>query len=254
VEDRRTNPAEPVSNRLGEYESRIVQRTLGAAGCPAAILEAREEQDARLARRIRGRFLAIADIGCGSGYHGSIFAPASRLYHGFEIAPELADRARARWRRDELDHAEIFVGDAADARLEDELYDVVLCLYFTAGNLRDPANDLSVYTDDYLDENPKFIRVVANFYEATKPGGSMFLTVYKDVPAAEQAQREFYEATGQHVVTPRGLRFVATKENFWSARWTKRSMLSNLAACAIGEDRVRFVDLNSIAWMVEIGK
>lgn len=82
----------------------------------------------------------------------------------------------------------------------------------------------------------------------------MFLTVYKDVPEAEASQIDFYEHTNQHVVTPRGTRFVATAENFWSARWTKESLSSNLKACAIAENDVMFHDLNHIAWLVELKK
>ena len=82
----------------------------------------------------------------------------------------------------------------------------------------------------------------------------MFLTIYKDVPEAEDAQIDFYEHTDQHVVTSRGGRFVATAENFWSARWTKKSLLSNLKACGIAKTDVMFHDLNHIAWLIEIGK
>ncbi len=82
----------------------------------------------------------------------------------------------------------------------------------------------------------------------------MFLTVYKDVPAAVAAQIDYYSNTGQHVVSPEGSRFVATAEGFWSVRWTKDSMLSNLGECGISPTEVIFHDLNAIAWLVEIKK
>jgi hypothetical protein len=93
---------------------------------------------------------------------------------------------------------------------------------------------------------------MSRFYRSLRSGGSMFLTIYKDVPEAEAAQIDFYEHTGQHVVTPPGSRFVATAEGFWSARWTQASLLSNLSACGIASDAVTFNDLNSISWLVEI--
>ena len=79
-------------------------------------------------------------------------------------------------------------------------------------------------------------------------------TLYKDVPEAEAAQVDFYEHTGQHVVTPSGSRFVATAQGFWSARWTRDSLLSNLDACGIRPDAVAWNDLNDIAWLVEVVK
>jgi len=237
-----------------ESENEAVKRTLESSYCPEPIRQARERQDRILRERCRHGSYKIADIGCGNGYHAVMFAPFSLLYHGFEISPAIAETARALWQREKVDNAQVFVGDAAEAELEDEFYDLVLCLYFTPGNFRDKSNDLSLYSDAYLDRNPRFIRVVSRFYRAMKIGGLMFLTIYKDVPDAEAAQIDFYENTGQHVVTPPGSRFAATAEGFWSVRWTKDSMLSNLSECGIRTHAVMFNDLNAIAWLVEIKK
>ena len=243
-----------MSNSLRQSEARVMLKALESSYCPEPIKEARERQDEILIERFRGRPYVIADIGCGTGYHGSIFAPACRLYHGFELSTDIAAVAQDRWGRAGLNNTELFLGDAAQAKVPDNFYDLVFCLYFTPGNLREPSMDLSVYTDAYLDQNPSFIAIFSNFYRALKPGGLMFLTVYKDVPEAEDAQIDFYEHTDQRVVTPRGGRFVATAENFWSARWTEKSLLSNLKACGIAENDVMFQDLNHIAWLVEISK
>ena len=243
-----------MSDSLRESEDRAVLKALESSYCPEPIKEARERQDEILIERFRGHPYAIADIGCGTGYHGSIFAPACRLYHSFEVSTDIAEIARQRWRKEGLDNTELFLGDAAQAETPANFYNLVFCLYFTPGNFREPSADLSVYTDAYLDQNPSFIAIFSKFYRSLKPNGLMFLTIYKDVPEAEEAQIDFYEHTDQHVVTPRGARFVATAENFWSARWTQESLLSNLKACGIAESDVIFGDLNHIAWLVEIRK
>lgn len=243
-----------MTDSLRESEARAVLKSLESSYCPAPIKEARGLQDEILNERFRGQPYAIADVGCGTGYHGSIFAPACRLYHGFEISAHIGNIAQERWCEEGLNNAELFLGDVAQAKLSDNFYDLVFCLYFTPGNFREPSTDLSVYTDAYLDQNPSFIAIFSNFYRALKLGGLMFLTIYKDVPEAEEAQIDFYEHTDQHVVTPRGGRFVATAESFWSARWTEASLLSNLKACGIAEPDVMFHDLNHIAWLVEISK
>jgi SAM-dependent methyltransferase len=245
---------ECVGNISRESEDEAVKRTLESAYCPEPIKQAREQQDRILSKRLRHGPYKIADIGCGNGYHAVMFAPFSLLYHGFEISPAIADTARALWQKENIGNAQVFVGDAAEVELEDEFYDVVLCLYFTAGNFRDKSNDLGLYSDAYLDRNPRFIRVVSRFYRAMKIGGSMFLTTYKEVPEAAATQIDFYEHTGQHVVTRPGSRFVATAEGFWSVRWTQRSMLSNLSEGGISPDDVVFNDLNAIAWLVEVKK
>jgi SAM-dependent methyltransferase len=235
-------------------EDDAVLKTLGAAYCPPRIREARERQDALLLEKFRGRSLAILDVGCGDGYHGSLFAPSAIAYHGIEIAPDIARLARDRWTREGLSRAELFLGDVAEIDLTPGFYDVAWCLYFTPGNLRDIFEDLSLYDDAYLDNNPKFVSTISRLLASLKPGGRIFLTVYRDVPEAEADQIDFYEHTGQHVITPRGSRFVATAERFWSARWTKGSMLSNLAAAGVSSESVRFHDLNEIAWLVEVDK
>jgi len=243
-----------MGNISRESENEAVKRSLESSYCPESIRQARERQDKILRERLRFGPYKIADIGCGNGYHAVMFAPFLLLYHGFEIAPAIAETARDQWRKENIINAQIFVGDVAEVELEDEFYDIVFCLYFTPGNFRDQSDDLSLYNDAYLDRNPRFIRVLSRFYQAMKSGGSMFLTIYKDVPEAEAAQIDFYENTGQHVATASGSRFVATAEGFWSVRWTQTSLLSNLSACGIGPDDVVFNDLNAIAWLVEIKK
>jgi len=239
-------------SRLGEYRSESVQRTLDNRYVHPDIVEARLNQDYMIRERFEGMPLAFADIGCGNGYHGEIFGPASTLYHGYEISPAMAEQSRGKWQN--LPNAKVFEGDASKVELTPDMYDVVWSLYFTSGNFREEFDDLNLYTDAYLDKNPAFINIVRNFYSALKPSGKFFLTVYIDKPETEAAQRKFYEMTGQKVVTPLGSRFVATEESFWSVRWTKESMLSNLAACGVREDQVQFNELNDIAWLVEITK
>jgi len=248
-------PANDVQkNELGEYEAESVQKTLIDSYVPAPILEARKVQDKIVTERFRGKKLAIADIGCGDGYHGEIFAPDAELYHGFEISSAMARQTSERWAENGLDNAKVFHGDAAQINLEPNTYDVAWSLYFTPGNFREEFDDIRKYDDEYLDANPQFIKIIGNFYNALKPGGKIFLCVYKDSPKTEALQRKFYKDTGQEVITPLGSRFVATKENFWSVRWTKRSMLSNLAECGIKPEQIIFNDLNGISWLVEIVK
>ncbi len=237
---------------LAEYQRLSVQQTLNNKFVPVPILEARNIQDALIRERFEGQELAIADIGCGDGYHGEVFGPDARFYHGFEISSEMAQKSRERWQ--DIDGARVFEGDARSLLLPTNTYDIAWSLYFTSGNFRQEFEDINLYDDAYLDKNPAFIAIVNRFYEALKQGGKLFLTVYKDVPKTEAAQREFYQKTGQTVVTPLGSRFVATKEDFWSVRWTEESMLSNLRACGIEPGQVVFNDLNDVAWLVEVTK
>lgn len=218
------------------------------------ILQARKRQDEFLLGRFKDKALAIADLGCGDGYHASLFATAGGRYDAFEFAPDMARLARERFQREKLCNATLYQLDLASYEPETAAYDVVWCLYFTPGNFRDRFTDIRQYTDDYLDNNPVFATIFSRFYTALKNPGHMFLCVYKDKPETEAAQWDFYLKTNQHPITPKGSRFVLTAEGFWSARWTRRSMLSNLSNCGIEPDQVEFHDLNEIAWLVEVIK
>lgn len=244
----------PLKNELGEYENDAVQKTLDNSYVPAPILEARKVQDRIIIQRFKGKKYNFADIGCGDGYHGEIFAQEGNEYHGFEISSEMARKTRKSWLDSGLRNTKVTEGDAGKAKLQEDFYDVVWSLYFTSGNFREEFDDIGKYDDAYLDKNPAFISIVKNFYGALRKGGRLFLTVYKDLPETEEAQRTFYKKTGQKVITPLGSRFVATAENFWSVRWTEKSMLSNLAECGIEADQVKFNDLSSVAWLVEVTK
>ncbi|MDH3645865.1 MAG: class I SAM-dependent methyltransferase [Gammaproteobacteria bacterium] len=243
-----------MADRLRELENDTLQNMLLGDYVPDAIHGARQRQDEYMIDRFRDRNLRIADIGSGDGYHGSIFAPGCELYHGYEIAPRLVQMSRERWEKEGLDNARVFSGNVAEAKLQDEFYDLVICMYFTPGNFRDVSTDLTMYTDDYLDHNPVFIQIISSFHRALRHGGAMFLTVYRDVPEAEAAQFDFYTTTGHPPISPKGSRFVATSDAFWSVRWTRESMLSNLADCGIDSATVTFHDLHEIAWLVEIEK
>lgn len=243
-----------MTDRLRASEDAVVLKALHASYVPEVILDARARQDRILTERFVGKARRIADIGCGTGYHGSMFAPWAEVYHGFEISPEIAQLARERWQKEGLANAEVIVGDVGKAELQRDFYDLVLCMYFTPGNFREKSEDLGIYDDAYLDANPAFTGVFTRFHAAMSGGASMLLVVYKDTPDAEAAQIDFYEQTGATVITSPGSRFVATAENFWSVRWTGESMRSNLRACGIRDDEIVFHDLNPISWLVEVRK
>ncbi|MDD4352542.1 MAG: class I SAM-dependent methyltransferase [Candidatus Gracilibacteria bacterium] len=153
----------------------------------------------------------------------------------------------------------IVEGDAAKAKMSPEIYDRVICCFFTSGNFRD--EDRKVYDKQYLDRMGKFIEIYNNFYGALKPGGKIFFSIYRGDEEsnsfAERTQRDFYRKCGLDLITGVGSPFVATRQgNFWSRRWTKESVLKNLAYCGISADQVSFHKLGKgdIGWMVEIRK
>lgn len=244
-----------VSN-AGEYDNGdSVEKTLNSElHCSGPIHEARMKQDKMLKDMLLGKNLCVADIGPGDGHHGVWFGKDCKCYHGFEISNKMANICEKVWDTPELLNNKIFHCDASTVELKDIFYDIVHCSWFGSGNFRNPNLKLEEYDDNYLNHNPEFQAIISNFYKALKIAGHMFLCVYKDKPLTEEEQWKFYESTGQTIITKKGSRFVATKEDFWSVRWTKESMLSNLSDCGIQSNQVKFNDLSEVAWYVEITK
>lgn len=234
------------------YDDPGVRKTLDSVNAPWLIRSARQAQDELLRRRYEHRAIRIADIGCGEAYLADVFAAECRLYHGYEVSPEMVTRARERCAK--FPNVEIIAGDARQAKLASDTYDVVWCTYFTGGNLREPRAVLSEYDDLYLRENRYFIDVMRRFFATLAEGGALLLTLYKDTPQAEAAQRSFYARTDQLVLSDVGSRFVATDRGFWSARWSKRRVRAHLEKAGVPRKHVSFVDLNEIAWLVEARK
>jgi|GEM_PF-417888 len=232
-----------------EYDDPSVRATLEASNIPWLIRKAREAQDDLLWKLYGSRAVRIADIGCGNGYHAAMFAARCSLYHGYERSSKMVEAARVSCAG--FDNVTIIKGDAHDVKLESERYDVIWSLYFTAGNLREIRETLSDYDDAYLKENTYFIEIIRRFFAVLEEGGSLFLTVYKDTPQAEEAQRSFYWRTDQIVLTDVGSRFVATDKGFWSMRWTREGILDHLEKANVPRANVTFIDLNEIAWLVE---
>ena len=112
-------------------EDEAVKGTLLSSYTNPLIKQARDRQDRILFERFEGKALDIADLGCGDGYHGEHFAPAGGIYHGYEIAPQMARLATRRWQEAGLENARLILGDLAAARPERESYDLVFCLYFS---------------------------------------------------------------------------------------------------------------------------
>lgn len=232
-----------------EYDDPGVRATLEESSIPWLIRQARETQDRLLSERYEGRAVRIADIGCGDAYHAKVYAPHCAFYHGYEISPDMVKAARRHCAG--LQNVEIIEGDAYQTMLRSERYDVAWCLYFGGGNLREFREVLTDYGEAYLDENTRFIGIIRKFFAALEEGGSLFLTLYKDTPQAEEAQRSFYWRTNQFVLTDFGSRFVATDKGFWSVRWTQASVLSHLEKAGVDRANATFTGLNEIAWLVE---
>ena len=145
--------------------------------------------------------------------------------------------------------------DAADLDKWEKKYDMVITTWFTAGNF---------YPDDFpfdsykgsgsrldLSSNKKFTRIIQNAYNLLNPGGEVLIgACYKDNNATRLKQEESYAKMGMVVITDEKDSFTATKETFWSQRFTKEKLFSYLSF--ISQDKFIFTSLDTYEYAMQV--
>jgi len=138
-------------------------------------------------------------------------------------------------------------------------HDLVICTWFTPGNFYPDGFSFEQYehssekTD--LTVNTKFTTIFSSAYQLLYPGGEIVLgACYKDNEATRQKQEASYRKMGMTVITDERDSFTATREGFWSQRFTREKLFSYLPF--IPKDAFRFTSLDTYeyAWQVRIKK
>ncbi len=112
-------------------------------------------------------------------------------------------------------------------------YDLVITTWFTAGNFYPEGFPFDTYksTDKKLDltTNPKFTAIFKNAYELLVAGGEILIgACYIDNEATRLKQEESYRKMGMTVITDENDSFTATKEGFWSQRFSREKLYQYL--------------------------
>lgn len=145
--------------------------------------------------------------------------------------------------------------DAKELDNLDTKYDMVITTWFTAGNF---------YPDDFpfdnykgsgkrldLTTNKKFTSIFNKAYNLLLPGGEIVIgACYKDNDATRLKQEESYQKMGMTVITDEEDSFTATKEQFWSQRFTKEKLFSYLDF--IPKDKFTFIDLDPYEYAMQV--
>ena len=145
--------------------------------------------------------------------------------------------------------------DAANLDTWDKKYDMVITTWFTAGNFH-PENfpfDSYKNSDKKLDltTNEKFTTIFRNAYNLLNPGGEVVLgACYLDNEPTRLKQEESYQKMGMTVITDEADSFTATKEKFWSQRFTKEKIFSYLNF--IPEDKFTFTPLDTYEYAMQV--
>lgn len=147
--------------------------------------------------------------------------------------------------------------------LPEKKYDLIICTYFTPGNFKpdkikieaDKNNRIIPYPKESLKPNKNFIKVFKSAYEMLYPNGEIFLgSVYIDTDENRKRQEEFYKKCGMTVITSENDEYTATKEGFWSERFTKEKVYKYFSF--VSKEKIKFISLDnySFAWSIIVSK
>lgn len=157
------------------------------------------------------------------------------------------------------DKVKAYLFEATDLDKWEKKYDLVITTWFTAGNF---------YPDDFpfetygisgerleLSKNEKFEKIFSNAYNLLHPGGEVVIgACYIDNDSTRQKQEESYRKMGMTVITDSKDSFTATRQRFWSQRFTKEKLHSYLHFVDPRKIIITLLDTYNYAMQVRIKK
>ena len=153
------------------------------------------------------------------------------------------------------DKVRAFFLDAKDLNKLNKKYDMVITTWFTAGNFYPDDFPFDTYKDAGkrldLTTNKKFTSIFKNAYDLLHAGGEIVIgACYKDNDATRLKQEESYQKMGMTVITDEKDSFTATKDQFWSQRFTKEKLFNYLDF--IPQDKFKFISLDTYEYAMQV--
>lgn len=222
-----------------------------------ALKEVIHELAQRLQRPIR-----ILDIGVGSGRIIQNLHDIPEMwqliahYTGTDNASLCLDLASKMVRNLGInDKVTLLQVDAVALDQVNATFDLVITTWFTAGNFYPDHFDFEGYekTSEKLNLtfNSKFTAIFAKAYELLQPEGEIVLgACYKDNHATRLKQEFSYKKMGMTIITSPDDSFTATKERFWSQRFTKEKLITYLPF--ISANQISFKDLDTYEYAMQV--
>ncbi len=134
-------------------------------------------------------------------------------------------------------------------------YDMIITTWFTAGNFYPDNFPFDNYKSSEnrfeLKTNTKFTNIFKNAYSLLNQGGEIVIgACYLDNVETRIKQEESYRKMGMTVITDEEDSFTATKEGFWSQRFTQEKIFSYLSF--VDPDRISFIPLDTYKYAMQV--
>jgi ssRNA-specific RNase YbeY (16S rRNA maturation enzyme) len=207
--------------------------------------------------------LSVLDIGIGDGRIPKHLSGIDELwnvvesYDGIDVAKNCVDISKKLAKDMKIeDKVKVNLLDAVNLKKLNKKYDLIISTWFTVGNFYPFDFDFKKFTPGYdMTTNDKFTMIFKQAYEMLKPNGEIIIgSMYMDNESARKKQEESYRHFGWTVITDERDCFTASKEGWWSQRFTKKRVYDYLSF--IPRNKISFIPLDTYdyAMMVRIKK
>ncbi len=153
------------------------------------------------------------------------------------------------------DKVKAYLFDATHLHQWQKKYDLVICTWFTPGNFYPDDFSFETYASSAgrldLARNKKFETIFGSAYNLLNPGGELLLgACYIDNESTRLKQEESYAKMGMTVITSAEDSFTATREGFWSQRFTKEKMIQYLSFAL--PEKISFTPLDTYDYAMQV--
>ena len=145
--------------------------------------------------------------------------------------------------------------DATDLSNWNKKYDLIITTWFTAGNFYPDDFDFNNYEKSGnnldLSRNEKFEAIFSSAYNLLNPDGEMVIgACYKDNESTRKKQEKSYLKMGMTLITSPKDTFTATREGFWSQRFTEEKLKNYLLF--VNPEKITFLDLDTYKYAMQV--
>jgi hypothetical protein len=153
------------------------------------------------------------------------------------------------------DKVNIYFVDATNLNNWNKKYDLIIITWFTAGNFHPDNFPFESYNPLKnrlnLSKNEKFETIFTNLYSLLNPEGEIVIgACYIDNDNTRLKQENSYNKMGMTVITDKKDSFTATKESFWSQRFTEEKLLQYLHF--INPKKITFTLLDTYNYAMQV--
>ncbi len=234
----------------------------------AHLIQAQWAEFVELKKRINEVFdqqkmpVTILDIGVGNGRVAMHLCGVKEMwdmitrYDGTDNAQGCVELANTNFQQYGIHQkASAILFDARYLHQLKSHYDMVVITWFTAGNFYPEQFDFENYMHqkDRLDltKNEKFTSIFKSAYALLNPGGQIVIgACYNDNESTRLKQEESYKKMGMDIITTAADSFTATRQGFWSQRFTKEKLRAYLSF--VPENKISFIPLDTYDYAMQV--